>query len=263
MKPNNRSIFDLFDGKRRYVVPLFQRQYVWGEEEQWAPLWEDLERKFAEQLRGEQDRPPHFLGAMVIDQKRTYGSEIPAHLVIDGQQRLTTFQIFLAAFRDVARAKGDDESAAECERYVLNTGKMAQPDERFKVWPTNADRAQFQSVIDAGSREALLAAHPPVRRKWAKQDDPRPRMVECYLYFYAHLEQFLAGKDGDGSSPERIEKVFQALQSALQVVTIELDGADDPQVIFETLNARGEPLLPSDLLRNYIFLRCGTSQESA
>ncbi len=59
----------------------------------------------------------------------------------------------------------------------------------------------------------------------------------------------------------RIQCLFESLQYDLQVVSIELEGRDDPQVIFETLNARGEPLLPSDLLRNYLFWRA--SREKA
>jgi len=48
MQPSTRSIFDLFDGKKRYLMPLFQRQYVWTREEQWQPLWEDMERKLSD-----------------------------------------------------------------------------------------------------------------------------------------------------------------------------------------------------------------------
>src|SRR4030043_91959 len=105
MQPFSRSIFDLFDGKKRYVVPLFQRQYVWNREDQWEPLWEDIRRKHRDQVK-ERMGPPHFLGAMVIDQKKVFGNQVPTHLVIDGQQRLTTFQIFLAAFRDLWADKG-------------------------------------------------------------------------------------------------------------------------------------------------------------
>ena len=61
MKPYSRSIFDLFDGKRRYEVPLFQRQYVWNLEDHWEPLWEDIERKFVQRLNGAASTP-HFLG---------------------------------------------------------------------------------------------------------------------------------------------------------------------------------------------------------
>jgi hypothetical protein len=55
--------------------------------------------------------------------------------------------------------------------------------------------------------------------------------------------------------------MHEALRGSLQVVTVELEGDDDPQVIFETLNARGEPLLPSDLLRNFVFLRASQRKE--
>src|SRR5436853_5571517 len=54
---------------------------------------------------------------------------------------------------------------------------------------------------------------------------------------------------------KRISALFDTFRHDIQIVSIELEGHDDPQVIFETLNARGEPLLPSDLLRNYFFWR--------
>ena len=94
---------------------------MWSADKQWTPLWEDIERKYpSERLRWKErlaTAPPgedraqveqqvpaeHFLGAIVPDLFRTYGNEVPAQNVIDGQQRLTTLQVFLAAFRDVAR----------------------------------------------------------------------------------------------------------------------------------------------------------------
>jgi len=143
MKPYSRSIFDLFDGKCRYEVPLFQRQYVWNFEDHWQPLWEDIERKFVQRLNGSPSTP-HFLGAMVLDQRRVYGNAVPVQLVIDGQQRLTTFQIFLSAFRDVCAAEGQQAYADECVRYLMNTGIMENEKiERYKLWPTNLDRKQI------------------------------------------------------------------------------------------------------------------------
>jgi len=143
MKPYSRSIFDLFDGKRRYEVPLFQRQYVWNLEDHWEPLWEDIERKFVQRLSGNPSTP-HFLGAMVLDQRRVYGNAVPVQLVIDGQQRLTTFQIFLSAFRDVCAAQGQQAYAEECARYLRNTGIMENEKvEGYKLWPTSVDRKYF------------------------------------------------------------------------------------------------------------------------
>jgi uncharacterized protein with ParB-like and HNH nuclease domain len=262
MKPYSRSIFDLFDGKRRYEVPLFQRQYVWNLEDHWQPLWEDIERKFVQWLNGVVSAP-HFLGAMVLDQRRVYGNAVPAQLVIDGQQRLTTFQIFLSAFRDVCAAEGQQAYADECARYLHNTGIMENERiERYKLWPTNLDRKQFSDVIDSASKDEINQRHPVVRRKFQRKDDPRPKMIECYFFFYEQLSAFMHSEDHSQSLPERVATMHEALRGALQVVTVELEGDDDPQVIFETLNARGEPLLPSDLLRNFIFLRAAQKNES-
>lgn len=266
------SLLNIFEKKMRLEVPLFQRQYVWSQEHQWEPLWEDISRKFVESLEGRLDAPVHFLGAMVLDQKQTPTTHVERRQVIDGQQRLTTFQIFLAVFRDFCRAHECDDLAVEAEGFTLNRGMMNDKDvDCFKVWPTQLDRNQFKDVILAKSRDELVRRHPLVYRKWARRPDPRPRMVDAYLYFYDELTEFFVGNgatpafQGERPLSERLETCFQTLKNALQVVTIDLQPTDDPQVIFETLNARGEPLLPADLLRNYIFLRAarhGENQEA-
>jgi len=258
MDANKISLLTIFEKKMRLEVPLFQRQYVWSQEQQWEPLWEDICRKFTECLEGRADAPVHFLGAMVLDQKRTPTGFVEKRQIIDGQQRLTTLQLFISAFSDFCRKNGSIELADECASYTRNRGKMDDEGDQFKVWPTQLDRAQFKDVILAGSREALERQHPIVKKKWARKPESRPKMIECYIFFYDQLSDFFFGDDaicGEEDLDARMMKCFQALKNALQVVTIDLDSGDDPQVIFETLNARGEPLLPADLLKNYIFLR--------
>jgi hypothetical protein len=264
MDVHKSSLLAVFDAKQRLEVPLFQRQYVWGEEQQWLPLWEDIERKFTEALEGRKDAPNHFLGAMVLDQKQTPTGHVVVRQVIDGQQRLTTLQIFLSAYRDFCKSEGCDALAAECEKFLFNTGMMANPNvDKFKVWPTQLDRLQFSDVISAGSREEVLKRHPLRRKPYARKPEPRPRMVEAYLFFHDCLRGFFLGDEAEpplGSEhpiATRADECFQTLRNGLMVVVIDLQRDDDPQVIFETLNARGEPLLPADLLRNYIFFRAG------
>ena len=268
MNADASSLLSIFEKKMRLEVPLFQRQYVWSREQQWEPLWEDISRKFIEYLNGRKDAPVHFLGALVLDQKQTPTTHVERRQVIDGQQRLTTFQIFLAAFRDLAREQGSDALANECDLYLLNKGMMAEPDiDRFKVWPTQLDRTQFEDVVTAGSRSALQAKHPLHWKKYARRPDRRPRMIEAYLYFYEVLDQLFVGTTDEPAEfshvpvAKRLEECFQALRGALKVVVIDLDRDDDAQVIFETLNARGEPLLPADLLRNFVFLRAARAGE--
>ena len=111
MQVFTRTISSVFGQEKRYVIPLFQRPYVWTEDAQWAPLWDDIVDRAEQELvpqRG--DVSPHFLGAIVIQQRKTFGDQLLAHDVIDGQQRLTTFQILLAAFRDIAAARSDQNA---------------------------------------------------------------------------------------------------------------------------------------------------------
>jgi hypothetical protein len=262
MNANAIALLDIFEKKMRLEVPLFQRQYVWRREEHWEPLWEDIARKFSEYLEDRVDAPLHFLGAMVLDQKQTPITHVEKRQVIDGQQRLTTLQIFLAAFRDLCREQVVEDLAEECDTLTVNKGMMAEPEvDKFKVWPTQLDRSQFADVIGAGSRAELERRHPLRRRKYARKPEPRPRMVEAYFYFHDQLSEFFLGIDNekplsaDVPLDKRLEECFQALKNSLQIVAIDLEKGDDAQVIFETLNARGEPLLPADLLRNFIFLR--------
>lgn len=268
MKANAVPLLAIFEKKLRLEVPLFQRQYVWSLEHQWEPLWEDISRKFNEYLDGRKDAPVHFLGAMVLDQKQVPTTHVERRQVIDGQQRLTTLQIFLAGFRDFCSERNLHELAKECDAFTLNTGMMANPDvDRFKMWPTEADRVQFSDVMLARSRAEIEKRHPVVKKKWAREPDPRPRMVEAYLFFHQQLREFAQGitSEKPEMTEEQIglafEECFQSLKNALQVVVIDLEPGDDAQVIFETLNARGEPLLPADLLRNFIFLRAGRQGE--
>jgi len=82
-------------------------------------------------------------------------------------------------------------------------------------------------------------------------------MIEAYLYFYTEVDCFVEEMvEAKNLTPESVlQTMLLCLKQDLKVVFIDLERDDDPQIIFETLNARGEPLLPGDLLRNYVFLR--------
>lgn len=257
MKANAIALLDIFEAKQRLEVPLFQRQYVWDQGRQWEPLWEDIARKFEDAVEGRTDAPVHFLGAMVLDQKQTPTTHVIRRQIIDGQQRLTTLQIFLAAFRDYARFVHVPEIGDECDTYIFNRGMMADPEvDKFKVWPTRADREQFMDVMTSGDIFELDKRHPVVYKKYARKPEPRPRMVDAYHFFWDRMIEFF-----EPDRQEHLEACFHVMKDGLQVVVIDLEASDDAQVIFETLNARGEPLLPADLLRNYIFLRAARREE--
>ena len=251
MEPSKQTVYQLFDREIRYTVPLYQRAYVWQQETHWAPLWEDIERQALLCLQALKDNKEpdssHFLGAVVLNNARIIGLGHARAEVIDGQQRLTTLQIFLAALKDYATATGH-AVAASAHRLTENPVDGNGEDERYKVWPTNADRQLFADVMQAGSPTALTQK---IKADFPNDVGIYPKIVEAYLYFYEAIKEFAESNEvGQGLSA-----IMLALKKPLQFVKIELDDKDDPQVIFETLNARGQPLLPSDLIRNFIFLQ--------
>ncbi len=247
MKPYTRTILNLFDGKKRYLIPLYQRQYAWKVSPQLEMLWADLERA-ADQLEAEgHAKAPHFMGAMVIALITTYGQQVQAYEVIDGQQRLTTFQLLMCAVRDVARDLAPDYEA-EVATYLINKGIMETPEvERYKLWPSLVDRLAFTRIVDpdgVGAPREVVAAE--------EADEARPAMA-AYAYFVAQVRRRVCPEGV--FRPTRLEKLFEAMKDGLAVVSIELEGGDDPQTIFETLNSRGVDLSAGDLMRNFIFQR--------
>src|SRR5688500_17445784 len=153
MRSTNLPLFDLFQRQRRYVVPLFQRPYVWEQEEQWEPLWQDIatraEAVLERDARGSKSDKigNHFLGAIVLNQITVYGRHVETVEVIDGQQRLTTLQIMLAAFRDEVKVSEEKRLADDLARLTENDGVRDAEVERFKVWPTNADRRDLEAAL--------------------------------------------------------------------------------------------------------------------
>ena len=242
---------------------MFQRPYVWSEEENWAPSWDDV-RVLTERLLQDGDVYPYFLGAIVLDQLRSNTGSIEARQVIDGQQRLTTLQILLATLRDTCCARDIQRFPARFAKLTSNDKDFVEePEDAFKVWPTNLDREDFAATLRAGSLEALFKHYSlDKNRKCAGS-----RIANAYMYFARNLSDWLdAAEEDDGSEfaaysqEDRIRALWDVISGKLLLVVIDLDESDDAQVIFETLNARGTRLLPGDLVKNYLFNRAEQAQ---
>ena len=256
MKPYTRSIIELFDGKKRYLIPLYQRHYAWRSSPQLELLWEDIERAIERINIDRSALSPHFMGAIVVSQIKTFGKQVQAFEIIDGQQRLTTFQLLISALRDVA-ARNASKYAAELQKYLLNDGVMENSNtERYKVWPSLTDRRSFVSLIDPSIDLNEISSKP------SDEDGIVRRSTDAHAFFVARIEEHVQS-DGSGYDEGRLETLFEALKEGLAIVSIELEGGDDPQTIFETLNSRGVDLSQADLLRNFIFQRAkGLGQTS-
>jgi hypothetical protein len=120
-------VYDLFNGRIQFMVPVYQRAYVWNEAENWGVLWEDIadtaERYIADPTAHVRQR--HFLGPIVLDQQPVEAGGVDPRLVIDGQQRLTTLQIILSAAARVAEERGAADVTRELVELIFNRGRAA------------------------------------------------------------------------------------------------------------------------------------------
>jgi hypothetical protein len=248
MKSETIPAQQVFQDRRQYLVPFYQRAYVWTKEDQWEPLWNDVADKAEARVKG--DTPtPHFLGAIVPEPQTRRGLRgVETYRIIDGQQRPTTLQYLLAAVAMTARADGQSGLSPLIEGCVWNANPetMENPAiERFKVWPTFRDRVLYRTAMECRTRENLRASFRPnftqsetLRRVCVEH----PPALEAIWYFREQIDAWLA----DGAD-RCLEQVAETVMRNLWFVSISLDADDDAQVIFETLNGRGAELQATDL----------------
>ena len=249
MKADRRTLEQIFETTIRLVAPLFQRSYVWEQERNWEPLWDTIREVADANLAGEKPRPS-FLGAIVVGQ--LLGGrlgDVNHREIIDGQQRLTTLQILFAVLRDISGQAGFEKLQRAFSKFTHNDAPLCDdPDVVFKVWPTNADQDHFRRAMQAGSKEKLHDAY-GVGLSSSGLSHPIP---SAYVYFNETVSEWL-GDQGQPEYEERLKALYATLRQDIVVVAIDLEERDDPQITFETLNALGTPLLPSDLVKNYLF----------
>ncbi|MBK6897503.1 MAG: DUF262 domain-containing protein [Alphaproteobacteria bacterium] len=300
MKAGPVTVRQLLENRQRFCVPIYQRHYVWTRDKQWEPFWNDVRTKAIERLNGRERRFSHFMGAVVLEARGSVSSrQVTSFQVVDGQQRLTTFQLYLAAARDYAKQAGFEGTVGLIEGYLFNEKEhlMEDPEvERFKVWPTKFDRGLFQDIVTIGRTELRkkYRVHFYKGRDNIYDYSTVPKLLGAYGYFFDRIkhavesddleddfaetteldeqdedsetetEGALEAKDQDKAAMElRLDALWEALIEEFKVVEITLEDGDDAQVIFETLNERGEPLLAADLVRNNIFHRADARREKA
>lgn len=250
MQPEHITVGDLFVKGCTYTVPLFQRPYVW-DSARWEPLWEDVARVADEAARGASKVRPHFLGSVVLQQRQTGITDGPRREVIDGQQRLTTLQLLLKAAADAMAADGAPPDAVRPLRRLLHNEDAPAADKvaAFKVWPTNVDQDRFRAVmLDDG----------------AVKPSGGDRIAKAYAYFRVAVAAWLDEAGGDAEAREQRARILSAvLCKQLWLIALNLTADDQAQVIFETLNARGTPLLPADLIKNLLLRRAEDEKADA
>jgi len=261
MKSETIPVQQVFQDRRQYLVPFYQRAYVWNRDDQWEPLWNDIAEKAETRAKG--DTPtPHFLGAIVLEPQARRGLRgVETYHIIDGQQRLTTLQYLLAAIAMAARETNQAGLSPLIDGCVWNANPetMENPAiERFKVWPTFRDRTPYRTAMESQTQAELRGNFPSSftqSETLRKVGIEHPQAMEAIWYFREQIDGWLKEP-----AERSLEQIAEAVLRDLRLVSISLDADDDAQVIFETLNGRGAELHATDLIRNFIFMRADKDQ---
>lgn len=243
MKTDLTTPQGIFGMPQHLTVPIYQRPYVWTQEEQWAPLWGDIRRLTEHRLDYPASNATHFLGAVVTQDAPTGPVGMQEFQIVDGQQRLTTLQLALDAAAAAFAARDLHALAARLNFLTHNDSNfVGEGETALKLRHTNRDRAAFDEV---------MIAEPPVDH--AGLVNRSSLLTQAHEYFASHIGAWL---DSDPDTlAARADALAIALQTALQLVVIRLTIDEDSQEIFETLNARGTPLTAADLIKNFVFQR--------
>lgn len=272
---NSDYIEDLFGTAVQYQVPRYQRRYVW-DIGNWSTLWTDI----LFQLNLSPFEPPdggfaasraHFTGLIVT--RPISKGKLNRFEVIDGQQRLTTFQIVLSVIRDICESKGHSELAEEVDGHIVNTTTVIRrntleffPDPTYKFRPTDYDESAFRAVVQGEYGKIIPEAFDEtnnhlkpifVREVRSKIfEDPKdvsPNILDAYDYFYERIWIYV-GKD---CNYDKADNFVSSIKSGFNLIHITLSASDQSEEIFESLNATGRKLSEFDYLRNNLFLRAG------
>jgi Protein of unknown function DUF262 len=209
------QIIQFFNGFKQSVIPLFQRPYEW-KEPNWE-TWQDVLERYESSTEAS-----HFMGAIVTMPSRSVPVGVAKHLIIDGQQRLTTLAILLCSIRDELAPDASTERTRIQNYYLTNDG--------YKEWdylnllPTQDDRDGFKALVNALNEPLSLY---------------EMQMHRAYDFFRRKIK---AG-DSDGDQID-VSKLLGTIERKLIIVSINLGEAEDPYLIFESLNAKGSGTTP-------------------
>ena len=230
MNATSTTFAGLLNSPYRYVIPLFQRDYVWKKKD-WENLWDDV----IELREAQQKTRTHFMGSLVFVAGQSAPPHLPTFQVIDGQQRLITLSILFCALRDVASDHGFSGLASDITNYYLTHPK--KDEEQFRIYPRWRDRDQYIAAV----------GHKIV---------PGETISSALTFFSTQIE-----KELDVTSEDSLRALFDMLCQRLEFVQITLTVDDYPFQIFRSLNTAGVDLAESDLVRNFMFMKVGLQDE--
>ena len=235
------TFLELIGNGRLYMVPPYQRDYSWTEE-QWEDLWTDIE-----DLAGRPE-DTHYMGALVVE-----GRSDREFAVIDGQQRLATLSLLVLAvicrLNDLVQQAIDSESNRQ-RSDALRARFIGEKDPASLV---ESSKLTLNDNDDAFYQDYLVQLRSPLNPRGLSKSNKL--LWQCFLYFKRRTEAWSGGTT-DGARLARL--ISETTGRQLMFIRIAVDNELNAYTVFETLNARGLELSVTDLLKNYLFSRLRT-----
>lgn len=224
MEATQAQLLNLLDGKKQFIIPIYQRTYSW-QLRQCQQLLNDIIR-----VGENENQISHFIGSVVyFKPDNSPITSVPELLVIDGQQRLTTVSLLLIAItnflKDNTEITLEDETCEEVQdTYLVN--KHRKDDSKYKLLLTRNDKQTYINLIE------LIE----------QQNNFSKRIIENYNFFK------------DAIHKENVSVIYTGIKKLIIVDVILERDKDNPQLIFESLNSTGLDLSQADLIRNYVLM---------
>ena len=228
------SSLDFMITTQQFVIPFFQRPYVW-KKSNWEELLNTLLRI----------NDHHFLGMITFKPTPNIGKMN----IIDGQQRLTTISILLKAildsFDENTRANAFGTPLVSCLFYQDG---IVDPRYCLKIEHSKFDSSQYKKVMGERQNNWMMTETDyndiVVEEDDSRNENASPLILQCYKYFRESLSDF---------SNNELDAFYRRLSTEHMFVVTYLDKDENEQSIFDTINSSGVKLTTADIIKNYIF----------
>lgn len=235
----SKPIRDFLRQDRQYLIPRYQREYVW-EEKQWSDLFNDLVLNY-QKWRENPSVECHFIGSIVVLENKT--DRYSKADIIDGQQRMTTFFILLLAIMRKANIEMKKELFEGIRDYLKAKSAVGEKYDKF----FNADNPYFKLLLDNCTTyteqiDLIRNNQDIVKKHYAFQEK---FIYQCFLHIYSLLSKEIEnGID--------IVEFTNRIMGTIIIETLSTN-VNESYTIFEILNARGKQLENHELIKNYVM----------
>lgn len=231
-----------------FRIPIYQRSYVWTEKN-WEALWQDILAVASGKFH------KHFIGSIIYSKEQEEDKEqekSDVYLVIDGQQRLTTFTLLVAAVcywladKQCEKAK---EKLRDFKNNYLFKEVSGCKEQRFRLRPADSNKDYFEKILVPLRLRGDLTSQFPSKES---------QIYAAFNYFKDRIEKYSRGErvTGKNTEEQQVDRIATLVSSAFEkmlLIPMKLEADDDAQRIFECMNYRGQALEQSDLIRNYVL----------